>query len=159
MTPADVTEITSDAKDLIEILRALNCPTGARFTAANAIEDLVGKLAAQTARAEAAEAQVADLTAKLLQAADALEASIERSERDMALIVKCTADMHATIKENAVLAAKLEAMTGALNEAQYGLSWALARDRDANPPYCEDPCPPVTRGLNAVRAALKTGGA
>lgn len=65
MTPADVTEITSDAKDLIEILRALNCPTGARFTAANAIEDLVGKLAAQTARAEAAEARADDAIGEL----------------------------------------------------------------------------------------------
>lgn len=49
---------------------------------------------------------------------------------------------------------EIAALVEALNEAQYGLSWAFAIYRDANPPYCKDPCPPVTRGLNAVRKAL-----
>lgn len=149
MTPADVTAL---------IRRLGNPPFGTETSERNLMAQAAAALAAQTARAEAAEAQVADLTAKLLQAADALAASRERSERDMALIVKCTADMQATIKENADLTAKLGAMRAALSHTA---DQALAAEIPVG--YGPEDKGAWTQGYDAAirhaRAALKTGGA
>ena len=53
---------------------------------------------------------------------------------------------------------RVVALVEAAALAQYGLSWASAYFRDSNPPYCDDPCPPVNRGLDATRAALRAIG-
>jgi hypothetical protein len=49
---------------------------------------------------------------------------------------------------------KVVKLTEALGLAIYGMSWAAAVFREKDP-HLDDPCPPVTRGKNAARAALE----
>ena len=92
------------------------------------------------ARAEAAEAEIAEL--KLDAAARDVRVFELREELDNA---------EAKLAERDAENARLRESLG---HAQYGLSWSLARDRDANPPYNNDPCPPITRAMDLIRAAL-----